>query len=203
MNPTTVATANTNPTPGTVVNVSVDEIICILKIEKNKYDDELPMIPDDARVIDGKVLYQLKIRAELTYHSSGKKAADQMIQITSNRSGDVIKCDKKTDNSGVMTITLKTYNSGNLELDVVTPGITAPKFKINLKDAWYETPFLITGYHVCNEVDFSGPLVSGAGLDEQHKEDFLFSARGVPMQGTGMSTDGRYIALLYMRGQWC
>lgn len=52
--------------------------------------------------------------------------------------------------------------------------------------------------YVCAEVDFSGALVSGTGLDEKHREDFLFGAAGIPRQGTGKATDGRYIRLQAM-----
>ncbi|WP_199538636.1 3D domain-containing protein [Duganella sp. BJB475] len=45
-------------------------------------------------------------------------------------------------------------------------------------------------------------MVDGDGLNEKHKEDFLFGAQGIPMQGTGMDLSGQYIALLHMTGKW-
>jgi len=37
---------------------------------------------------------------------------------------------------------------------------------------------------------------------KKHKEDFLFGAAGIPMQGTDKATDGRYIRLQGMAGGW-
>ncbi|WP_322403674.1 hypothetical protein [Massilia luteola] len=57
-----------------------------------------------------------------------------------------------------MTFTLITREPGKLELTVQTAGITMPSLKIKLHEAWYESSFLITGYHVCEEDNFSGEL---------------------------------------------
>jgi len=171
MTDATVATANTNPIPGSIVNVLVGEIICVISIEKNLYSDTLPIIPTEARVRDKKILYRLKLRAELVQHSDGKKVCGHSLKIVSNRPVDKIISSGKTDDKGVEFLTLETYEAGDLELSVITSGVTSPIFKITLKDAWYESLFLITGYNVCNEEDFSGPLVDGNGLDEKHKED--------------------------------
>ncbi|WP_175023159.1 3D domain-containing protein [Rugamonas rivuli] len=197
-----IATANTNSTPGSIVDVSVEGIVCRLSIEKNKYFDTLPIIPTAARVENEKILYRVKVKAELVQHSNGKMACGQALNIKSNRSADKIISNGRTDSEGIMFLTLETYEAGSLELSSSTPGVTSASLKIVLKDAWYESLFLITGYNVCNEIDFSGPLVEGTGLQEKHKEDFLFGARGIPMQGTGMDTNGKYISLLHMRGHW-
>lgn len=135
-------------------------------------------------------------------HSNGTKVPNHPLLIKSNRLGDKITIHGKSNTNGELIFTLETRNSGAIELRTTTFGVTAPIFKIILKDAWYEELFLITGYNVCEENDFYGPLVTANGLKEKHKEDFLFSARGVPMQGTGKDTEGRYIALAQLVGGW-
>jgi 3D (Asp-Asp-Asp) domain-containing protein len=84
-----------------------------------------------------------------------------------------------------------------------TSGITnGAGFQTTLKEAWYEDTFLITGYNVCLESELSGQLVSGKGLNEKHKKGFLFSARGVPMEGSGLASNGRYIQLKTWNTTW-
>jgi len=197
-----VATANTNPTPGSIVNVKIEELVCRLSVEKNKYLDTLPVIPTEAKVIDKKILYRVKIKAETVRHSDGVTVYHEQLNIKSNRPADKIIANDSKSSDGAKIFTLETYDPGELELAVHNSGINSVGLKIVLKDAWYESYFLITGYNVCDEKDFSGELVEGTGLNEKHKEDFLFGAHGIPMQGTGVDTNGRYIALLSMKGNW-
>ena len=87
-------------------------------------------------------------------------------------------------------------------MSTATAGIAMPKFVLKLQEAWFESRFLITGYNVCDENDFSGKLVDGKGLDEKHKDDFLYGAAGVAMQGTGKTAQGKYIRLDNKPGGW-
>ncbi|MGK5024734.1 3D domain-containing protein [Janthinobacterium sp. RB2R34] len=202
MSETIIATAKTNSVTGSEVKVTVDDIVCSISIKKNKFSDFLPIIPSNARVRDGKILYRLKFKACLTMHSNGAKVSNHSLSVKTNRPADSVIIHEKSDSGGELIFTLETRDSGTIELNVTTSGVTSPTFNITLKDAWYEDLFLITGYNVCDENDFSGPLVTANGLKEKHKEDFLYSARGVPMQGTGKDTDGRYIALTQLIGGW-
>ncbi|MYN46205.1 hypothetical protein GTP23_14225 [Pseudoduganella sp. FT93W] len=197
-----IATAYTNSAQDSEVKISIGDIICHIEIEKNKFSDTLPVIPSSARVENGRILYHLKLKACLTRISDGGKVANCSLKIRSNRKVDNIIIREKTNGNGELNFVLETRHSGDIELDVDNPGVTSKTFKISLKDAWYEEPFLITGYNICDEKDFSGPKVSGNGLEGKYKEDFLFGAKGVPMQGTGKSADGRYIALLQLVGGW-
>jgi 3D (Asp-Asp-Asp) domain-containing protein len=120
---------------------------------------------------------------------------DYRLSIQSNRANDQVEVSGTTNSQGEATITLNTREAGELELSATKEGITLAKFPAKLSVAWYESPFLITGYNVCKEDDFSGDLVDGKGLNEKHKDDFLYSATGVPMQGTGIATDGKYIRI--------
>lgn len=197
-----VAKAITNPTPGSVVAVKVEDLVCTLTIEKNKFGDDLPIIPTDSRTEKNKVLYQLRIRAKLISHKDGTAVSGHSFLLKSSRSGDRIESKGKTNTQGETTFVLITREPGELELTLLTTGITMSSFNIKLKEAWYESLFLITGYHVCEEDDFSGEQVEGQGLDEKHKDDFLYGAAGIAMQGTGKATDGRYIRLENKPGSW-
>ena len=196
-----IVTANTNSTPGSIVKVPIDEMVCAISIENNKFFDNLPIIPSNARVRANKILYRLMFKARLFTHADGLIVPNHPLSIKSNRQADVVT-HGKTDSKGELIFKLETREPGDVELMVATPGITSSIFKVTLKEAWYEELFLITGYNVCEEDDFSGPPVAANGLDGNHKEDFLFGARGVAMQGTGKDTNDRYITLTQMTGGW-
>jgi 3D (Asp-Asp-Asp) domain-containing protein len=197
-----VAKANTNPAPGSVVKVKIGGYVCTVVLEKNEFGDSLPIIPTASRTERNKILYQLKIKAKLTRQVDGGPVPNYKFSIKSNRESDRVESKGQTNSQGEVTFTLVTREPGELELSTTTAGITMSAFAIKLKEAWYESPFLITGYNVCNENDFSGELVEGDGLDEKHKDDFLYGASGVAMQGTGKTTDGKYICLKNKPGGW-
>ncbi|WP_243050498.1 3D domain-containing protein [Dyella sp. RRB7] len=123
--------------------------------------------------------------------------------IKSNRSRDVISPSAISSGAdGTALITLESRNSGDLQLSVESSDITAEPLSINLKDAWYESTFLITGYNVCDETDFGGQMTAANGLGDQHRYDFLYSASGVIMQGTGKALNGRYVRYVSMTTTW-
>lgn len=197
-----IAHANTNSIPGSVTTVKINDFICILDIEKNEFGDNLPIIPTASRTERNRILYNLKIKAKLTVQADGRPVPGYKFSIRSNRSNDRVESKGQTNSQGEITFTLITRDPGELQLSTSTPGISISPFSITLEEAWYESPFLITGYNVCDENDFSGPLVEGKGLDEKHKDDFLYGAAGVAMQGTGKTTEGRYVRLNNKPGGW-
>lgn len=187
-----------------IVQISspLQDCVCILVLETNKFGDTLPIIATNSRTERNKVLYQQKIKALLTYKSDGRPMPNQRFSLKSNRHSDKIDSKGKTNTQGEITFVLVTREPGELELSPATAGITMSKFPIKLQEAWFESPFLITGYNVCDENDFSGKPVEGKGLDEKHKDDFLYGAAGVAMQGTGKTVAGRYIRLANQPGGW-
>lgn len=197
-----VGEANTNPTKGSVAKVIIDDYVCTLSLEQNEFGDTLPVIPTAARTERNKILYQLKIKAKLTRQTDASPVPSHKFAIKSNRTGDRVESKGQTNAQGEVTFTLVTRESGELILNTSTAGISMSPFPIKLQEAWYESPFLITGYNVCDEIDFSGQLVEGKGLDEKHKDDFLYGAAGVAMQGTGRTTEGKYIRLNNKPGGW-
>jgi len=67
----------------------------------------------------------------------------------------------------------------------------------------YESGFKITHYIIAQESDFSAAHTStAAGLNEPHRDGFLYGASGVPMQGTGQTTDNQYVHFEGGGGGW-
>lgn len=50
---------------------------------------------------------------------------------------------------------------------------------------------LVTEYWPSPERWFGGPLVRVPGIPGRHRADWLFGARGLPMEGEGIASDGR------------
>lgn len=197
-----VGKSNTNLTPGSVTVVRLNEFTCVLDIEKNEFGDTLPIISVASRTERNRILYNLKIKAKLTRQTDGTPVPSYKFSVKSNRTQDRTESKGQTNSQGEVTFTLTTREPGELELTTSTSGISTSPLLITLQEAWYESPFLITGYNVCDENDFSGPLVEGDGLDKKHKDDFLYGAAGVAMQGTGKTTEGRYVRLNNKPGGW-
>lgn len=200
---TAVGSAVSNAHPNSNTTVPVADTALRWEIQNNKYGDALPIIPSSSHVSGGNILYQLTIKATLTQVSDGHPAASKAVIITSNRTGDVVSPHTLSSNSdGTVTFTLESRHSGDLKLSVESADITAESLSINLKDAWYEDTFLITGYNVCDESEFGGAMTVANGLGDQHRYDFLFSASGVIMQGTGRALNGRYVRYVSMTTNW-
>jgi 3D (Asp-Asp-Asp) domain-containing protein len=197
-----LGSATTNTTEGSVVKVIIENLLCIISIKKNIFDDFLPVIPSNANTSQNKILYRLELTAKLTQHSDQTPAVLHELKFKSNRNFDTITSTQRTDKNGEMQLILETREPGELEFICVTPGVTMGAFRTTLKEAWYRSSFLITGYNVCEEQDFTGELTDGNGLAEKHRYNFLYSAAGIPMQGTGQASDGRYIRLVSMSGGW-
>jgi 3D domain-containing protein len=51
--------------------------------------------------------------------------------------------------------------------------------------------FTVTEYFPVPESDFEGALVKAPGLSNRHRVDWLYSARGLTMEGDGIGLDGR------------
>jgi 3D (Asp-Asp-Asp) domain-containing protein len=199
---THVGTATTNQQPGSVKKVVVEDLLCSLSAIPNALGDTLPIIPSSSNVQGGNVLFQLTFKAHLAQRADGKAVAGHAVEITSSNGSDKIIGTSTTDANGDLTITLETRDQGDRNLATPTAHVTLMPLKVSVGEAWYQGTFLVTGYHVCDEDDFSGKLVDGAGLSEQHKTDFLYSAYGIPMQGTGKASDGKYVRLASMGGGW-
>lgn len=200
---TAVGSAVSNAQPGSNVVVPVADTALRWDVQDNSFGDKLPIIPSASHVQGGKVLYRLKIKITLTQVSGGQAVSGKSVTIKSNRSGDVIRPNVVSSGAdGTAFITLESRNLGDLQISVESSDITAEPLPINLKDAWYENAFLITGYNVCDESDFGGEMANATGLGDQHRYNFLYSASGVIMQGTGRALNGRYVRFVSMTTTW-
>lgn len=68
---------------------------------------------------------------------------------------------------------------------------------------WFDSPFEITHYTIALEDDpiyANDPLVQAPGLNEKHREGFLYSNKGVLMQGSGQTSSGEYITIDWSAG---
>lgn len=183
------------------------------EVKTNAFGDKLPVIPAGARLKHGKVLYRLDLNVKLLSLPDRLPLKDLAVPAllwkvkypvfkTNHKDDKITLLTHKTGPDGAFSLRIETRETGELKL-METSGITdGAGFQISLKEAWYEDTFLITGYNVCEESDFSGPLVSANGLGTKHKEDFLFSATGVVMEGTGLATGGQYIQFVSMTTTW-
>ena len=197
-----VATARTNTTPNSNVDVHIADMTLAWDIHDNLYGDKLPVIPIAARVEHGKVLYRLKIKITLRSLSRGGAVSGHIVNIASSRNSDRLRDSGATDVDGSTAVLLETREAGDLQLSVSDPSITAAPLRIRLKEAWYEAGFHITHYIIADERDASGPMVQAPGIEGQHRRDFLYGARGIPMQGTGETLDHRYIRFDGGGGGW-
>ncbi|CAM2173733.1 3D domain-containing protein [Paraburkholderia sacchari] len=194
-------TAYTNTTPGSCVEVRIAPNLLAWNVPDNRYGDKLPIIPSSARVEHGKILYRLLIMATVKRRSGGPLSG-RTLAIKSSRSHDTIRVNAPTDSDGCAIMTLESREAGELTLTVLDEDITAVPLRVTLKDAWYENTFLITGYHVCFEDEFTGGLALARGIGDYHKSDFLYGARGVVMQGTGKASNGRYVRPTQVNSTW-
>lgn len=194
-------TACTNTKPDSCVEVRIAANLLLWEIPDNKYGDKLPVIPSSARVEHGKVLYRLAIKAIVRRHGDGPLSG-RMLAIKSSRSHDTIRVIAPTNSDGCAIVTLESREPGEVSLSVLDQDITSVPLRVTLKEAWYENTFLITGYHVCFEDEFTGGLALARGIGDYHKSDFLYGARGVVMQGTGKASNGRYIRPTQVNSTW-
>ncbi|MGF6541335.1 3D domain-containing protein [Paraburkholderia youngii] len=193
--------AFTNTNPDSSVEVRIASNLLSWEIPNNKYDDKLPIIPSSARVRHGKILYRLPIKAKVK-SLGGPALSGRTISIKSSRMNDTVRVAGPTDWNGWAMVVLESREPGDLTLSIADDDITAVPLRITLKEAWYESTFLITGYHVCFESDFSGDDAVAHGTNDRHKRDFLYGARGVVMQGTGKASNGRYIRPTRVNSTW-
>ncbi|MRG94320.1 hypothetical protein [Polyangium spumosum] len=179
-----------------------------LSIPKNKFDDELPIIPTDAQVKGDRVLYRQRIEVKVVRQEDGEAIDSVDVELKSSRSEDEIKPKKtKTDGEGKAEFTVETRERGEATFRVESKEASSDELPVPFEEAWYESLFRVTGYHYCLEEELGGELVEAQGLSGKHGKRFLFHRRGVATQGTGIARDGKYVHVtnggtLKFKGQW-
>ncbi|CAB3748755.1 3D domain-containing protein [Paraburkholderia humisilvae] len=190
-----------NTTPNSNVDIHVADTMLIWEILDNVHGDKLPIIPSNSRVEHGRILYRLQLKLTIRSRTGGVISL-RNIRVRTNRKEDRLEIWPAFDTTASLIVGLETRNSGTVELQVDDPDISALPLIIKLGDAWYESMFLVTGYHVCHEADFTGEMVLAHGVNDHHRRDFLYGARGVVMQGTGMTLNGQYIRPTRVSSAW-
>jgi 3D (Asp-Asp-Asp) domain-containing protein len=194
-------TACTNTNPDSCVVVQIASNILSWEIPDNKYGDKLPIIPSSTRVQHGKILYHLPIKATVIARGGGP-VPGHTLSIKSSRANDTVRIVSPTDSNGRVMVILESRESGELALTVTDDEVTAVPLHIILKEAWYESGFHITHYIIADEADAHGPMVEAPGVSGRHRQDFLYGAGGVPMQGTGETLDHRFVRWNGGGGGW-
>ncbi|MGF6290507.1 3D domain-containing protein [Paraburkholderia youngii] len=193
--------AFTNTNPDSCVEVRIASNRLSWEIPDNRYDDKLPVIPSSARVQHGKILYRMPIKAKVKI-CGGPPLSGRTISIKSNRMNDSVRVAGPTDSNGCAMIILESREPGDLTLSIADEDITSVPLRITLKEAWYESGFHITHYIIADERDAHGPMVQARDVSGSHRQDFLYGAGGVPMQGTGETLDHRFIRWNGGGGGW-
>ena len=75
-------------------------------------------------------------------------------------------------------------------------------FSCPVSAEWFDQTFEVTHYNIIDEEDFTGNFVTANGIPGTYREDFLYSARGVSMQGTGLTRNDEYIHYVSGGGGW-
>lgn len=195
-----IQTAHTNTTKNSVVKAVVVSTTCLLSSKLNKFNDLLPVIPSNSRTEKNRILYRQEILAQFKGQSGS--VAGLTLTLRSDCADDELHIQGSASEDGKVSLCLESRVPGKRTLTGAMENVEMVPFVVELKEAWYESPFLITGYNVCEEDDFLGKLVNATGLNEKHKDDFLFSSSGVPMQGTGKTSQGKIIRLAHIGGGW-
>jgi hypothetical protein len=93
--------------------------------------------------------------------------------------------------AAALAILLTVGANGAIERSAACPQpVRPPSVKMIQRPRWL-TDVLITEYFPAPESWFNGRLVRAPGLAGVHRIDWLYSARGLAMQGEGIGADGR------------
>jgi hypothetical protein len=163
------------------------------------YREGLPLIPADSRVENHSLLRRIDIAVTITRNGSPMLGAQ--VTALSNVASDSITQPKTTNSRGETSFRVESRVSGVHEFILTEPyaEFEHSPLWVDFDRAWYENAFYVTAYNVCHEDDFRGERVDAHGLTERHKDDFLFSGKGVCMQGSGQASGGQYIRIINPR----
>ncbi len=171
-----------------------EKILAFLSVDKS-YRDGLPIIPAESRVEKQSILRRIDI--VVTIARDGIPLQGVRVTAMSNVLSDIVTQPEPTDSKGMTSFRVESRKGGIHEFRLTSsyPEFDHKPIAVSFGKAWYESKFYITAYNVCHEDDFRGEPVDSNGLHEKHRDDFLFSGKGVCMQGSGQTSDGRYIRI--------
>lgn len=154
-----------------------------------------PIIPARSGLVADCVQYRSDISLLAT--DSGSPARNVGIDVASSRgAADVITQPRPTDARGAAEARVLTRKHGLATFTATAAGYASDDYAKAFMTADFENPFVITGYGLPLETDFRGRTVTGpCGLTGTFNEDFLYSNRGVLMEGSGQSATGDIITI--------
>ncbi len=173
-------------------------VLARMAVDKS-YREGLPLIPADSRVESHSLLRRIDIAVTITRNGSPMQGVQ--VSALSNVASDSITQPESSDSTGKTSFRVESREGGIHEFRLTAPyaEFKHSPLQVDFDKAWYESAFYVTAYNVCHEDDFRGELVDARGLHERHKDDFLFSGKGVCMQGSGQTSDGQYIRIINPR----
>lgn len=171
------------------------------KLEITNVSD--PIIPSRSTLVGDCPLYRSTIDVKAT--NAGAAAHGIAITLSSDRNSttatpDAITQPHTTDNAGTASGSVSTRRRGvaNFKAEAADGYSPSAEYAKSFLDADFENPFLITAYGIALESDFSGATVTDpCGLSGTFNRNFLYSNRGVLMEGSGQSAGGSYISIDY------
>ena len=162
-----------------------------------------PVIPR-SNVVNGCVLY----RSDLTgYVSDGVRAQRGVnMRFNSSRGTTVDTITQRstvTDNTGEVKGDVQTRRPGEATISATVDAPYTPvPDDVSFTEADYETAFRMTAYILADENDFGGAQVTDpCGLTGTFYDSFLYSNRGVLMQGSGLALNGSYVTIDWVRSR--
>lgn len=171
-----------------------------------------PIIPDSAHVQNGCVQYMTPITGNVYETHLNTGVRNVTVQLASDRNAGSLLPDIFTqpaaasDPDGFVTGSLRTRLRGIAKItgsgQEINPDNVTPAY-IDFHEANYESTFVITAYTIAHESDFTtgAQLTNPPGLTGTFNEDFLYSRRGVLMEGTGQDLNGNIITIDWNRSQ--
>lgn len=166
-----------------------------------------PVIVQNSDAVNNCVLY----RADLTgtARDGGTPQSGVNVRFTSSRNSGGTGPDRitqratTTNNQGQVTGDAQTRRPGNATISAdVDTGYRVTDKDVAFTEADYENQFHMTAYILALESDFAGATVTDpCGLTGTFVDDFLYSNRGVLMQGSGQANNGSYVTIDWVRSR--
>lgn len=162
--------------------------------------NEPPTIPR-GNLVNNCVTYNADLRGHAV--AAGQPERGIEVRFRSDRgAADTIRQQQVvTNNNGDVTGEVETRRQGIANINADTnPQRRVVPAAINFLEADWEPNFRITAYIIASEADFGGRTVTNpCGLTGTYSWDFLYSNRGVLMQGTGQANNGTLVTIDWNR----
>lgn len=153
------------------------------------------VIPSRSGLVNGCVQYRSDISLSAT--DNGSPAQDVRMDVASSRGADdTITQPRATNRGGTAESRVETRRQGLATFTASSTGWAPDDYAKAFHGADFENSFVVTGYGLPLETDFGGGTVTNpCGLVGTYNHDFLYSNRGVLMEGSGQSAGGSIVTI--------